>query len=206
MHSTTGRPVARPAAVLPHGDGSRGRAVQAVTAGDPDQGPPWPRIPAGGMCRRQPDQEGPCTVRERRRCSRSPECTGPARRPRWNTCSAVGLESSRWPTRWRRRRPSSTTRRNLRLAGGLVRDCGYHCAGQSVPAHICDPMAESAAPRGSARCARGARRRTAGASPQDAMATAAPRLMSMDEMTRDMRNRFLGRGRALGADLQPGAR
>ena len=23
-----------------------------------------------------------------------------------------------------------------------VRDCGYHCAGQSVPAHICDPMAE----------------------------------------------------------------
>ena len=23
-----------------------------------------------------------------------------------------------------------------------VRDCGYHCAGQSVPAHVCDPMAE----------------------------------------------------------------
>ena len=23
-----------------------------------------------------------------------------------------------------------------------VRDCGYHCAGQSVPEHVCDPMAE----------------------------------------------------------------
>src|SRR4029450_3321870 len=30
------------------------------------------------------------------------------------------------------------------LAGG-VRDCGYHCAGQSVPHHICDPLAEPAA-------------------------------------------------------------
>jgi Cu2+-exporting ATPase len=25
---------------------------------------------------------------------------------------------------------------------GWVTDCGYHCAGQSVPSHICDPMAE----------------------------------------------------------------
>jgi Cu2+-exporting ATPase len=25
---------------------------------------------------------------------------------------------------------------------GWVRDCGYHCAGQSVPGHICDPLAE----------------------------------------------------------------
>ncbi len=25
---------------------------------------------------------------------------------------------------------------------GWVRDCGYHCAGQSVPDHVCDPMAE----------------------------------------------------------------
>src|SRR5437016_4767662 len=23
-----------------------------------------------------------------------------------------------------------------------VEECGYHCAGQSVPSHICDPMAE----------------------------------------------------------------
>src|SRR6478672_8098369 len=25
---------------------------------------------------------------------------------------------------------------------GWVRDCGYHCAGQSVPDHVCDPMTE----------------------------------------------------------------
>ena len=25
---------------------------------------------------------------------------------------------------------------------GWVRDCGFHCAGQSVPDHVCDPMAE----------------------------------------------------------------
>ncbi|MEU8246447.1 heavy metal translocating P-type ATPase [Nonomuraea sp. NPDC048916] len=29
-----------------------------------------------------------------------------------------------------------------------VRECGYHCAGQSVPAHICDPMAEPDPPGG----------------------------------------------------------
>src|SRR6266581_9713702 len=23
-----------------------------------------------------------------------------------------------------------------------VEECGYHCAGQSVPSHVCDPMAE----------------------------------------------------------------
>jgi Cu2+-exporting ATPase len=23
-----------------------------------------------------------------------------------------------------------------------IRDCGYHCAGQSVPRHVCDPTAE----------------------------------------------------------------
>src|SRR5664279_3957935 len=28
---------------------------------------------------------------------------------------------------------------------GWVRDCGYHCAGQSVPDHLCDPMAEPGA-------------------------------------------------------------
>jgi Cu2+-exporting ATPase len=26
---------------------------------------------------------------------------------------------------------------------GWIRECGYHCAGRSVPDHICDPMAES---------------------------------------------------------------
>src|SRR4051812_29498814 len=29
---------------------------------------------------------------------------------------------------------------------GWVRDCGYHCAGQSVPRHVCAPAAEPHAP------------------------------------------------------------
>jgi Cu2+-exporting ATPase len=34
--------------------------------------------------------------------------------------------------------PAATTLSELR---DWVRDCGFHCAGQSVPAHVCDPMA-----------------------------------------------------------------
>ena len=37
--------------------------------------------------------------------------------------------------------PSRTSVAEL---AGWVRDCGYHCAGQSVPEHICDPLAEPA--------------------------------------------------------------
>ena len=37
--------------------------------------------------------------------------------------------------------PSETSVAEL---AGWVRDCGYHCAGQSVPDHICDPLAEPA--------------------------------------------------------------
>ncbi|MGH9013295.1 MAG: heavy metal translocating P-type ATPase, partial [Acidimicrobiia bacterium] len=58
-----------------------------------------------------------------------------------------------------------------------VRDCGYHCAGQSVPGHVCDPMAL----------------------PADGGAAVETRPpvehahdgMSMDSMVADMRNRFL---------------
>jgi P-type Cu2+ transporter len=35
--------------------------------------------------------------------------------------------------------PRRTSLAELR---GWVMECGYHCAGQSVPAHACDPMAE----------------------------------------------------------------
>lgn len=35
--------------------------------------------------------------------------------------------------------PRRTSLAELR---GWVTECGYHCAGQSVPAHVCDPMAE----------------------------------------------------------------
>src|SRR4051812_7917222 len=33
-------------------------------------------------------------------------------------------------------------RTSVAQLSGWVRDCGYHCAGQSVPEHICDPAAE----------------------------------------------------------------
>jgi Cu2+-exporting ATPase len=39
--------------------------------------------------------------------------------------------------------PGRTSVADLR---GWVTECGYHCAGQSVPAHVCDPMAEPARP------------------------------------------------------------
>src|SRR6476659_1656430 len=37
-------------------------------------------------------------------------------------------------------------RTSVTVLAGWVRDCGYHCAGQSVPDHVCDPMAEPSAP------------------------------------------------------------
>jgi len=37
--------------------------------------------------------------------------------------------------------PARTSVAELR---GWVRECGYHCAGQSVPSHVCDPMAAAA--------------------------------------------------------------
>jgi Cu2+-exporting ATPase len=61
-----------------------------------------------------------------------------------------------------------------------VRDCGLHCAGQSVPNHVCDPMAEPAAHE-----AHGV------ATPQEMMGHGGHAGMSMDHMIRDMRNRFL---------------
>jgi len=70
--------------------------------------------------------------------------------------------------------------------GRWVRDCGYHCAGQSVPGHVCDPLAEHGAPPM--------------AHDPDAMARAdaadghghgGHAGMSMASMAADMRNRFL---------------
>ena len=37
--------------------------------------------------------------------------------------------------------PARTTLADLRR---WVEECGYHCAGQSVPLHVCDPAAEPA--------------------------------------------------------------
>src|SRR4051812_31943267 len=62
-----------------------------------------------------------------------------------------------------------------------VRDCGYHCAGQSVPQHVCDPAMEP-----------GEHAHRAATADHDAMGHGGHSAsMSMDAMVRDMRNRFL---------------
>ncbi|MBX0301425.1 heavy metal translocating P-type ATPase [Cryobacterium sp. 1639] len=88
-----------------------------------------------------------------------------------------------------------------------VRDCGYHCAGRSVPDHICDPQESSQRAsdksqsmgmthissmphegHGQAVTHEGHAIRTA----QDTMGHGGAHAgMSMDAMVRDMRNRFL---------------
>ena len=72
---------------------------------------------------------------------------------------------------------------------GWVRDCGYHCAGQSVPRHLCDPAAE---PHERAGPAVGHEGDHAGAGGHEAMGHGGHHAgMSMADMVRDMRNRFL---------------
>ena len=85
-----------------------------------------------------------------------------------------------------------------------VRDCGFHCSGQSVPHHICDPMADGhqahampAAPPAEPKdqhAGRGAGHDMGTApalSPHAAMGHGGHGSMSMADMVRDMRNRFL---------------
>ncbi len=96
-------------------------------------------------------------------------------------------------------------RTSVAQLAGWVRDCGFHCAGRSVPDHVCDPMSEPGhdatatardvqpAPAPStisgehhARLAAPTR------SPQETMGHGGGHAgMSMDHMARDMRNRFL---------------
>jgi len=88
-----------------------------------------------------------------------------------------------------------------------VEECGYRCAGQSVPEHICDPLVEPDPPAdahtGHAATAAAARP-PAGPdheehaapgrvvmSPHEAMGHGGHGPMSMDAMVADMRNRFL---------------
>ncbi|MFR9732042.1 heavy metal translocating P-type ATPase [Saccharopolyspora sp. MS10] len=83
-----------------------------------------------------------------------------------------------------------------------VRECGYHCAGQSVPSHVCDPMREPERTRPAAvdheagteepeppGPAPAASERAP--SPQEAGDHEGPGAMSMAGMVADMRNRFL---------------
>jgi Cu2+-exporting ATPase len=82
-----------------------------------------------------------------------------------------------------------------------VEECGYHCAGQSVPGHVCDPMLEpSGAQAGEPMYDHAVA--AIGAAAHDHAATqradeahghghGGHAGMSMDAMARDMRNRFL---------------
>lgn len=64
-----------------------------------------------------------------------------------------------------------------------VSECGYHCSGQSVPDHICDPREEPSEVTSAAG--------PHAAMPSDQMPHAGHGDMSMAQMARDMRNRFL---------------
>ncbi|MGV8977582.1 MAG: heavy metal translocating P-type ATPase [Cellulomonas sp.] len=90
---------------------------------------------------------------------------------------------------------------------GWVRDCGYHCAGRSVPEHVCDPMTEPGAQTMPAESPGikasvehdvqpehdgHAGHEAAATSPHDAMGHGGSHAgMSMVDMVRDMRNRLV---------------
>jgi P-type Cu2+ transporter len=90
--------------------------------------------------------------------------------------------------------PEKTSVADLRR---WVEECGYHCAGQSVPDHICDAMEEptvhAAMAHEAHRTQNAVHAATAEAmrSRHDAMGHGGHAAMSMDAMVRDMRNRFL---------------
>lgn len=67
-----------------------------------------------------------------------------------------------------------------------VEECGYHCAGRSVPGHVCDPLAE-AEPFAPAHDHAAVER----ADEADGHGHGGHAGMSMEAMVRDMRNRFL---------------
>ena len=81
--------------------------------------------------------------------------------------------------------PSLTSLEELRH---WLEECGLHCAGQSVPCHLCDPLEEPDLPAGVAERAHEA---PAAHSPEEMMGHGGHGAMSMDEMVADMRNRFL---------------
>jgi Cu2+-exporting ATPase len=77
--------------------------------------------------------------------------------------------------------PEATDVEQLRA---WVRDCGYHCAGQSVPGHVCDPLVSpDHGPHNHAAAERADQAHGHGHGGHAGM--------SMDAMARDMRNRFL---------------
>ena len=79
--------------------------------------------------------------------------------------------------------PSETSVDELRR---WVDECGMHCAGRSVPGHICDPLGEEGAPHDAHDAAAVQRAGDAHGGGHGGHAG-----MSMAAMERDMRNRFL---------------
>jgi Cu2+-exporting ATPase len=89
-------------------------------------------------------------------------------------------------------------RTNLTELRDWVRECGFHCAGQSVPQHMCDPMTEPTAAPGldghvthDPHAGHAMAPASPVSSPHDAMGHGGHGAMSMADMVRDMRNRFL---------------
>jgi Cu2+-exporting ATPase len=91
-------------------------------------------------------------------------------------------------------------RTSVAQLAGWVRDCGYHCAGQSVPRHVCDPLVEPhrhdghpppAAVDAAPEHVEHRHPQAPQPSPHEAMGHGGHGAMSMDDMVRDMRNRFL---------------
>ncbi|MFI7413575.1 cation transporter [Streptomyces sp. NPDC049627] len=99
--------------------------------------------------------------------------------------------------------PSVTSLAELR---DWVVECGYHCAGQSVPGHLCDPMAEPDPPAQADRTRPAKHGRDVAVaeapaearhapepmpSPHEAMGHGGHVGMSIAALVADMRNRFL---------------
>jgi len=89
-------------------------------------------------------------------------------------------------------------RTNLTELRDWVRECGFHCAGQSVPHHVCDPMTEPRPATGhdghvthDPHAGHTIAPASPVSSPHDAMGHGGHGSMSMADMVRDMRNRFL---------------
>ncbi len=75
---------------------------------------------------------------------------------------------------------------------GWVEECGLHCAGRSVPTHVCDAMEEPAAQAGrESHADHEMAAEVTMRSPHEAMGHGGHAGMSMDAMVRDMRNRFV---------------
>ena len=94
--------------------------------------------------------------------------------------------------------PDQTSPEDL---GRWVTECGYHCAGRSVPAHVCDPAlapeghehgpAVDAVGGAGAAAPHAGRAEAVKRSPDEVMGHGGHGEMSMAAMVADMRNRFL---------------